>query len=224
MPGGTNQKDLQIISDGVLSGDHTIDQLPKNVQYQLADYWNSLGVDMSNPQSKLTQSQLNALAQQRAENEQGGSFLDSPIFKPIEWVGSKIYQLYSATVAPAVSAGVMALHSIAYGRPDYIGEDGEWDAMKDYWNYAHHISPGQAVWELGLNNKELKERGISPLQMTQDSALARQGMYHDKPTPDDPFGTRTRSDEYFGSGASKYVTGATDFAVSWYADPMVLTG
>lgn len=224
MAGGVNNKDLQIISDGVLSGNHTVDQLPKNVQGALSNYWGSLGVNMDDPSSQLTQQQLAQLSKSRADAANGGSFLDSPIFKPIEWIGSKIYQVYSDTISPTLSAGVMALHSVMYGRPDYIGEDGEWDAMKDYWNYAHKISPGQAVWELGLNNKELDARGISPDQMALDSSLAKQGKYKDAATANDPFGIRTRADEYFGSGPAKYVTGATDFAVSWYADPTVLAG
>lgn len=224
MAGDINPKDLQIISDGVLSGNHSVDQLPTNVQAALSDYWSGLGVNMDDPQSKMTQSQLQSLAKARSEAANAGSFLNNPIFKPIEWIGSKLYQVYSSTISPALSTGALAAHSIMYGRPDYIGEDGEWDAMKDYWSYAHKISPGQAIWELGLNNKELSDRGISPLQMGHDSKLAMEGKYRDKPTLNDPFGIRTRADEYFGSGASKYVTGATDFAVSWYADPLVLAG
>jgi hypothetical protein len=220
--GNVSQKDLEIISNGVMDNLTSADKLPEGVRNALFEYWGSQGIDTSNPDSDITQAQLEELKAQRSA-QQGGIF-DSPIFKPIEWVGAKLYKAYSESISPILSAGAMAAHSIAYGRPDYIGEDGEWDALKDYWNYAHKISPGQAIWELGLNDKELKERGIRPDQISQDLDLQAKGKYKDEGSVDDPFGVKTRSQEYFGSGASKYVTGTTDFAVSWYADPLVLAG
>lgn len=213
-----NPKDMQVISDGILKGVGTMEQLPTNVQIKLGEYWSSIGIDMSDPNSEMTQVQLQELAQERAAAEGGTPWL----LKPIEWVGSKLYQFYSATVSPILSSGTMALHSTIYGRPDYIGEDGEWDAFKDYWNLSHNVSPGQAVWMLGLNNEELKARGISPDQISRDKALLLRGAYRDKPTEADPLGTKIAADEYFSSGASKYVSGATDLAVSWYLDPLVL--
>src|SRR5688572_12546921 len=214
-----NPKDMQVISDGVLTGVGSMEQLPSSVQAKLAEYWQAQGIDMSNPNSDLTQSQLQALAAQRQAAEGGGT---PWLLKPIEWVGSKLYQFYSATVSPILSSGTMALHSVIYGRPDYIGEDGEWDAFKDYWNLSHKTSPGQAVWMLGLNNEELTARGISPDQIARDKDLVLKGEYRDKPTVNDPFGARIASEEYFSSGAAKYVSGATDLAVSWYLDPLVL--
>ena len=214
-----NPKDMQIISDGVLTGVGSMEQLPSSVQAKLAEYWQAQGIDMSNPNSDLTQSQLQALAAQRQAAEGGGT---PWLLKPIEWVGSKLYQFYSATVSPILSSGTMALHSVIYGRPDYIGEDGEWDAFKDYWNLSHKVSPGQAVWMLGLNNEELTARGISPDQIARDKDLVLKGEYRDKATVNDPFGARIASEEYFSSGAAKYVSGATDLAVSWYLDPLVL--
>lgn len=212
---------MQVISDGILNGTGQMGDLPSNVQSALADYWSAQGVDMSDPNSDLTQAQLGALAQKRADQESGGT---PWLLKPIEWVGSKLYKFYSATVSPILSSGTMALHSVIYGRPDYIGEDGEWDAFKDYWNLSHSISPGQAVWTLGMNDDELKARGIRPDQIARDKAMVLAGTYKDKPTANDPFGTRIASEEYFSSGASKYVSGATDLAVSWYLDPLVLGG
>lgn len=222
MAGNVSQKDMEIISNGVLDGLGTVDQLPGGVKSALFDYWGQMGIDATQPNSEMTQAQLEELKAQR-EAQTGGIF-NSPIFKPIEWVGSKLYQVYSASVSPMISAAGMAAHSLVYGRPDYIGEDGEMDALKDYWSYAHKVSPGQSIWMLGLNDKELKERGIRPDQISEDLALQKKGEYRDTATPNDPFGIKTRSQEYFGSGASKWASGATDFAVSWYADPLVLTG
>lgn len=210
---------MQVISDGVLTGVGSMEQLPTNVQAKLAEYWQAQGIDMSDPTSDLTQAQLQELAAQRQAAEGGGT---PWLLKPIEWVGSKLYQFYSATVSPILSSGTMALHSVIYGRPDYIGEDGEWDAFKDYWNYSHKVSPGQAVWMLGLNSEELTARGIGPDQIARDKDLVLKGQYRDKPTVNDPFGARIAAEEYFSSGASKYVSGATDLAVSWYLDPLVL--
>ncbi len=222
MAGNISPKDMEIISNGILDGIGTVDQLPDPVKNSLMQYWGSMGIDATKPEDPITQQQLMALKEEREASK--GGFLNSPIFKPIEWVGSKLYQAYSATVSPVVSAGAMAAHSIVYGRPEYIGEDGEFDALKDYWNYAHKVSPGQAIWMLGLNDKELKDRGIRPDQISQDLALQAKGEYRDTPTMKDPFGIKTRSQEYFGSGGSKWATGTADFAVSWYADPLVLTG
>lgn len=217
-----NAKDLDLLSNAVMDGTMDVDNLPKNAQRDLYAYWSSAGIDFSNPD--MSQRQMEELIQQRRDATASGGFFDSPLFKPIEWVGSKLYWLYSETISPILTSGLMAAHSIAYGRPDYIGEDGEWDALKDYWNTAHYVSPGQAVWQLGFNNEELKERGISPDQMAEDMKKVEKGQYRDTPTKNDPLGVKTKAQEYFGGGASQFVTGATDFAVSWYLDPLVLGG
>jgi hypothetical protein len=218
-----NAKDMDLLSNAVLDGTMDIDKMPKNAQAALQDYWSSAGIDFND--NDMANKQMQELIQQRRDQTGSGGIFDSPLFKPIEWVGSKLYQLYSATVSPILSAGGMALHSVVYGRPDYIGQDGEWDALKDYWDIAHHVSPGQAVWQLGFNDKELADRGIRPDQMAEDAKLVESGKYRDTPTKNDPFGVKTKAQEYFGSGgASQFVTGATDFAVSWYMDPLVLAG
>lgn len=217
-----NAKDMKTLSDAILDNKMQVTDLPAGAQYALQSYWAQSGVDFSDPE--MSQKQMSELIQQRRDQTASGGIFDSPLFKPIEWVGSKLYWAYSKTVSPILSAGTMALHSVVYGRPDYIGEDGEWDALKDYWSLAHKVSPGQSIWMLGLNDKELAQRGIRPDQIAQDSSLQAEGKYHDEKTKNDLFGVKTRAQEYFGSGASKYVTGATDFAVSWYLDPLVLSG
>lgn len=217
-----NAKDMELLSNAVLDGTLEVSNMPRNAQLALQDYWTSAGIDFSNPE--MSGRQVEELIQQRRDATASGGIFDSPLFKPIEWVGSKLYWLYSESISPILSSGLMAAHSVAYGRPDYIGEDGEWDALKDYWNISHHVSPGQAVWQLGMNDEELKQRGIRPDQMAEDAKAVEAGTYRDKATKEDPFGVQTRAQEYFGSGASKYVTGATDFAVSWYLDPLVLGG
>ena len=96
MGGNISPKDMQIISDGVLNGLGTMDQLPEPVRNSLTQYWGSMGIDATQPNSQITQDQLAALKEQRSQ--QSGGIFNSPIFKPIEWVGSKLYQVYSSTV------------------------------------------------------------------------------------------------------------------------------
>ncbi|AUG87528.1 hypothetical protein SEA_TORITOKI_9 [Streptomyces phage ToriToki] len=221
-------KDMDLLSNAVLDGTMEVDKLPQSAQFALQDYWSSAGIDFN--KQGMAEDQMQDLIQQRRDASASGGIFDSPLFKPIEWVGSKLYQLYSATVSPVLTTGLMAAHSLIYGRSDYIGQDGggywstEWDALQDYWDIAHHVSPGQAVWQLGFNNEELKKRGIEPGQMAEDLKLVKAGEYRDEKTEKDPFGVKTKSQEYFGDGVSKFVTGATDFAVSWYMDPLVLGG
>lgn len=217
-----NVNDMKILSDAILDNSMQMDELPAGAKQALGDYWAASGVDFSD--QDLATSQLDELMKQRQDQESGGGFLDSPFFKPIEWVGSKLYKFYSATVSPILTSGSMALHSVLYGRPDYIGQDGEMDALKDYWDLAHHVSPGQSVWMLGMNDEELKKRGIRPDQIANDLKLQESGKYRDAKTEADPFGVKTAAQEYFSQGAAKYVTGGTDFAVSWYLDPLVLGG
>ncbi len=201
-----NQKDLETISNAIFDGNAVMDQLPDHVQAQVLQYW-------AGPQAQYgdvpTQEEIQAIAQKRAEST------PSLVPKPIEWIGSKLYWIYSETVSPIVSAGAMAAHNMLYGRPEGAPDpsfgQSEWDYMGEVWQQAHTVSPGQAIWQLGLNNDELKERGISPSQMAQDKKLAEKGY-------------RTRSQEYFSNGAAQFVTGTTDLAVSWWADPLVLVG
>ena len=94
MAGDVSPKDLQTLQDGLIDGMIIPENLPGNVRDAVYQYMGGQGVDMSNPNSQITQAQLAALKQQREAND--GGIFDSKIFKPIEWVGSKLYQAYSA--------------------------------------------------------------------------------------------------------------------------------
>lgn len=219
--GNVTPKDMQNLSDAVLNGYMEMNNLPDYAQAALANYWEQSGVSLSGDDT--SQAQMEELIRSREVN--APSFFDSPVFKPIEWVGSKLYWLYSNSVSPLVSSAALSARTMVYGRPDYIGEDGELDALKDYWNLTRNkISPGQAIWMIGMNDKELKQRGISPDQISEDMELVNKGEYKDAPTASDPFGVKTRAQEYFGEGTQKWVTGSTDLALSWYVDPLVLIG
>lgn len=210
-----NPRDLEIISNAILDGDVTFDSLPQNVQGSVLQHMSGPGGTAG---AAPTEEQINELYAKRQEQTKG--FFDSPIFKPIEWVGSKLYWLYSESVSPIISAGSMAVHNVIYGRPEGAPApsfgSSEWDYLSDVWDQAHTVSPGQAIWQLGLNNEELKERGISPEQMSADKKLVLEGKA--------PAG-QTVSDKYYKSGGlAQIASGFGDFSVSWWADPLVIVG
>lgn len=221
MAGNISQNDMEVISNGIQEGLGEVDDLPAGVKTALFEYWNSMGIDATKPNDPLTQAQFDALREQR-EAQRGGIF-DLPIFKPIEWVGSKLYQAYSATVSPAASFAALQLGT-ATRTLSGQQELNEGLGFGDSWELAHHVSPGQAWWMIGMSKDELKEAGLTQKELLKDEMAAAKGEYHDKETVSDPFGIRTRKQEYFGSGASKWVSGAADFSLSWYADPLVVTG
>lgn len=213
--GTVNQNDLKFLSDSVLEGHQSFDDLPGKVQSYLANYWQQAApVDATTQQPDLE-----ALARNRqAERDKVGG---TPFFlKPIEALGSGLYWVYSNTISPMVSTVALGFHRGIYGKEveDQISTDetdpwGKADAQ-DLWNDAHKVSPAQAIWMLGFNNKELRERGISPNQMAEDKRRLERGEVKR--------GEKLKYQEYFGNGAAKWVTGAGDFALSWYADPLVV--
>lgn len=223
MAGNISPKDMEIISDGVLDGLGTIDQLPDGVKNSLFQYWSSQGIDATQPGAQITDEQLAQLKQQREQAK--GGFFNSPIFKPIEWVGSKLYQVYSSTVSPAASFAALELGTAVNtftGGEDYLKNEGL--GFGDAWDLAHHVSPGQAWWMIGMTPDEKKAAGMTPRQLEEEVKAVRAGTYKGKPTASDPLGLQTTTERYFGNGPAKWATGAVDFGLSWYADPLVLGG
>lgn len=218
-------KDYEIVSNAVLDGDMEMASLPKPVQNALAQYWQSnAGAD---PREQPSQASLEGLVSARQEQRSQGVGGLPTILKPIEAIGSGLYWVYSNTVSPALSTVALGIHRGIYGKEEEDQFAGDFWGVKDsqdLWNDAHKVSPGQAIWMLGFNNKELKDRGISPNQMAIDKDLIKKGLYRDEPSEKDPYGSIPAYQEYFGQGASKWTTGTTDFALSWYADPLVLAG
>lgn len=184
-------------SDALLSGKTDFDSLPDSVKRQVQDYWTKNPAALS---PTVTQEQLDALNQKRQAAMQKGEG-EGPIslaLKPLEYVGSKMYWVYSHTVSPVLSASVLGARRAIYGT-GY----GEQDDYRDIWDQAHNVSPGQAIWMLGLSNDELKDRGLQLSEIgTAEGKKAKEA--------------------YFGSGAAKFATGTADLAVSWYLDPFVL--
>ncbi|HEY6021827.1 MAG TPA: hypothetical protein VIY48_18780, partial [Candidatus Paceibacterota bacterium] len=190
--------DLQGLQADLLKGRVDLNQLPAGSVSALEDYWrtnpNAQGAPIDPNQAKQLEAQRSAYAN-------APDILNSAIFKPIEWVGSKLYWAYSNSISPIVSGAAISIHNAIYGAPD------GWEdrSSSDIWNTAKSFSPGQALWMLGLNNDEMKARGLSFKDATKPAAQAAK-------------------EKYFNTGAAKFATGATDFAVSWYMDPLVLAG
>lgn len=207
----TNNRDLEIISDAILEGKNSFDDLPPVVQQQVTNYWQN-----NAPKDASQQPDLEALAKERANRmaKLGGT---PTILKPIEALGSGLYWLYSQTISPAFSTLALGAHRFVYGKEeeDLISKS-YWDPADAYdlWSDAHKVSPAQAIWMLGFNNEELRARGISPNQMAEDKKKMARGEWE---------GGRAKWQEYFqGGGMAQFVTGTGDFALSWYADPLVL--
>jgi hypothetical protein len=210
-------KDMQGIQDDLLSGNLEISQLPAETVKAMESHW----AQNPNAMAGADPDKLAAMTATRDSMAQSGSFTDSWAFKPIEWLGSKMYTVYSNSVSPLMTANATTIHDMIYGIQE---KDIAGGSFVDYWDSLHDISPGQAIWMLGMNNEELAKRGLSFGDITKDAKMARAGKYHDERTVTDPTGTRTRKEEYFDQGAAKYATGTTDLAVSLLIDPFVLAG
>lgn len=215
--------DLEATQRDLLKGAVDYDQLPASTLTQLQDYWDT------HPNAQQDQNTdpaaLAKLKQDRASVASQGDILSSPIFKPVEWLGSKLYSLYSNTVSPATSMVALTARRLIWGKSE-DDPTGFTDTYKDLWNEGHAISPGQAIWMMGFSDKELKARGIAPNQLTQNlnpKDYAWSGLFGPNPTKTTTAGEKAK-DEYFNNGAAQFVTGALDFGVSWYADPLVLGG
>lgn len=202
-PAGLTDRSQIEYSDALLSGKLNFDSLPDNVKMSVQDYWRK-NPDALNPNMSQGQvEQLNQRRQQAFEKSVGTGPI-SVALMPVEWVGSKLYWVYSNTVSPAFSAATLTARRFMYGS-DASDPTGV-AAIGDIWNEAHHISPGQSLWMLGLNQKEARDRGISPNQIASG-----------------PEGEKAKKD-YFGQGVAKYATGTADFMVNWFLDPTVIAG
>lgn len=130
------------------------------------------------------------------KSQSGGKGFDLPGWmKPLEWAGSKMYYVYSNYISRPISS--MILYASQADR-------GNWN-YGDAWDAAKYTSPGQATWMMFMTDTEMRDNGINPHDIGGEKS-------------------RAAVDSYFRHGAQSYVSGITDFAVSWYADPFVIAG
>ncbi|HEY6018553.1 MAG TPA: hypothetical protein VIY48_01200, partial [Candidatus Paceibacterota bacterium] len=119
--------DLQGLQADLLKGRVDLNQLPAGSVSALEDYWrtnpNAQGAPIDPNQAKQLEAQRSAYAN-------APDILNSAIFKPIEWVGSKLYWAYSNSISPIVSGAAISIHNAIYGAPD------GWEdrSSSDIWN------------------------------------------------------------------------------------------
>lgn len=219
--------DLNQLSDKVLYGQTDFGSLSTNIRGQLLDYWKTAGVNFSDPNvAKAQLGTLQGYGNQQAQQQgtqSGVQQIFNTVFKPVSMLGSLDHKLYSNLVAQPLSFALTGIHSLIYGYDGSTSSDSE---IKSMYDDAASVSPGQALWELGMNNNELKARGISPDQMAQQAKAVAAGTYRDPQgqTVKDPWGNMTQSQMYFNSGWQQNISGGADLAASWYLDPLQVAG
>jgi hypothetical protein len=160
------------------------------------------------------------------------SWIPDWIKTPVEWVGSKMHDIYSATISRPLATALMA-PEIALGTGNTNPFSSEtWDrAYQD----SSHVSPGQAL-EFGLQhffdtNDEVRQALMKPVNYqpkdifgkpAADSTgkpiiqnLNQTGILWDNPQA---------VQQHFDSGIQKWISGGLDAATSWYVDPFALAG
>ena len=159
--------------------------------------------------------------------------------KPVEWVGSKIRSVYtnvlSRPLTTALLAGQLAKSEDASNNGGFgkIFDSNIWD--KAYMD-AKHVSPGQAavftLENFGSTREELnkslheqvmykpKDESGKPVIDPVTGKQAEINLNESGILWDNPDAVQQR----FSHGVEKWASGGLDLAVSWYADPLVLTG
>jgi hypothetical protein len=123
---------------------------------------------------------------------------------PAEWVGAKMYQVYTNVISRPITTAFIA------GDLAQTGQGSLFDSQT--WDHAYadaaHVSPGQvATMDFGhffSGDSKYLIRGNSDGSIIWDH-------------PD-------QVHNYFDHGTSQWVSGGMDAALSWYADPASLAG
>lgn len=149
--------------------------------------------------------QMIAATQAKGTGSQTDSGLPDWLTKPLEWVGSKLYTVYTDAVSRPITTALLATGDLSNNGQGSVFSSATWDrAYAD----AKHVSPGQVLYAdfvkdpTGSNGYEA---GIN-----KDGTLI-----WDHPD---------QVQSMFNHGAAMWATGGLDAAFSWYADPTVLAG
>lgn len=137
----------------------------------------------------------------------------NPLQVPFEWAGAKMYQIYSKYVSrPLTTALIVPNILSAQGQGAFTStglfQSETWDRS---WNDAAHVSPGQAIY---------KNVGT----LFDSNAAYDKSMGYNKADGTILWDHPDQVQGFFDHGSQKWVSGGTDAAVSWYADPTVLAG
>jgi hypothetical protein len=149
--------------------------------------------------------QMIAATQAKGTGSETTGGLPDWLTKPLEWVGSKLYSVYTAAVSRPITTALLATGDLSNNGQGSVFSGSTWDrAYAD----AKHVSPGQVLYAdfvkdpTGSNDYEA---GIN-----KDGTLI-----WDHPD---------QVQSLFNHGAAMWATGGLDAAFSWYADPTVLLG
>jgi hypothetical protein len=165
---------------------------PQNAQNQLA------------AAAKYVQDQAAYTKNNQSLSNDITSVIPDFIKTPAEWVGAKMYQVYTNVISRPISTAFIA------GDLSQVGQGSLFDSQT--WDRAYadaaHVSPGQAMtMDLGhffSTNSNYLTRGNSDGTLIWDH-------------PD-------QVKNYFDHGTSQWVSGGMDAALSWFADPTTLAG
>lgn len=188
----------QLESD-LLSGNRQYKDLSQT-EKQAFDQFYSQRQGVFTPGTSYKPEAIDALSQQlSAQYGKNGQKVQLPGWlHPLEWAGSKMYQVYSNYVSRPLSATALYVRSLGALA---TGED--YQSFGEIWGTAKHMSPGQSLSIMFMTEDQLKEN--------HDFDLSKVASGEANKT-------------WFKKGLAKYTTGATDLAVAWYADPFVLAG
>lgn len=220
---GTSAVNPQQATQDILSGQANLTDYNRYQAQQVQNYWQN---DPKAFASGLSPTQALLLQRQQQAQAAKEDFSQRNWFKPIEWAGAKINWVYSKTISPAASfVGLSARHVVQGYAP---GEDMGWGGYQETWDQAHHVSPGQSLWLIGKSNEDLLKAGFHPTQLN-----AGTGNYlgpvggedaQFKKQQDIAAKAEKVKNAYFSGGTQKWISGTSDFAVSWYLDPLVVAG
>jgi hypothetical protein len=149
--------------------------------------------------------QMIAATQAKGTGSQTDTGLPDWLMKPLEWVGSKLYSVYTNAVSHPVTTALLATGDLSNNGQGSVFSGATWDrAYAD----AKHVSPGQVLYANFVKDPSGSsgyETGIN-----KDGTLI-----WDHPD---------QVQSLFNHGAAMWATGGLDAAFSWYADPIVLAG
>src|SRR5258705_10371280 len=103
MPNVVTPRDLQTLSNSILDGSMKADNVPKNAQAALQQYWTQQGLD---PSTMKDPGNVGDIIARRNQQQQGwlNKLTSSPIFKPTWSARSKCDWLDSHSAPPLVYA------------------------------------------------------------------------------------------------------------------------
>jgi hypothetical protein len=181
-------------------------------------------IDPSNPQNaqrqlaaaaKFVQTQAAYNTSQSAGNSGISSLIPDWIKTPAEWVGAKAYWVYSNVISRPITTAMLTADVASSKNEGLISNGGLFDS--GVWSQAYrdagHVSPGQVLYQDFLAPTGTGGQ-LTPVVQGQKGKTV-DSLLWDHPD---------QVHQEFSHGAAQWISGTTDAAVSWYADPMAIGG